>query len=154
MRDDNYGFPAIYQRYRALGGTPIMLKDTTQYNLADLLSGIYGPKYVSDPKLETLVNLNGITKLGFVKGEDEPNLFLTKEFVNLQNSTLRKVECIAAILELQIIGQLKTKPSGVRERWQGVYNHPTMQIILVISALASIIGLIITIAVLLSNAGQ
>jgi hypothetical protein len=149
MRDNTFGFPAIYHRYEVLGGKPIHLKDESLCNLAEVLSEIYGPNYVKHPRFESLIRLNGITMLGFVRGQDEPALFQKREFVRLQTSTLRKVECIASILKLQLAGDLKVSSRTLGERIRNLSNHPTTQIVVLVSALASIFGLIITVVALL-----
>lgn len=99
MRDENYGFGAIENRYKVLGGKPTELEDDRKVDLALLLIDIYGPHYISNPRLPELIKKNDISKKDFLKGEDEAKCFEEKNFLKLHQSTLRKVDIFQTIID-------------------------------------------------------
>ena len=66
MRDISYGFAAIEHRYRVLGGKPIAIAEDRKFDLARALVSLYGVGYIGHPRLETLVQKNSITDMGFL----------------------------------------------------------------------------------------
>lgn len=113
MRDENYGFQAIEHRYKVLGGTPPdnIINDDRKIDLARMLVGLYGINYIGHPRLENLIKLNNITNKNFLTGEQEAIAFENCNFLKLQRSTLRKVDCMCNILD-RVKGQyLKTLTS-------------------------------------------
>lgn len=111
MRDINYGFAAIAHRYSVLGGTPLHLPEANLFDLASLLIDIYSPRYASHPRLENLMDLNGISKQHFLSGAEEAAAFVAKEYVKLHQSTLRKVDVIHNIALREWDGTLRTRAS-------------------------------------------
>lgn len=108
MRNVNYGFHALEHRYRVLKGEPKFIQDTSKFDLSELLSHYYGSEYIEDPTLESLVDLNNITKLDFLSGKNEAKAFEAVEYVKLHRSTLRKVEILNNILDKFASKNLKT----------------------------------------------
>ncbi len=108
MRDINYGFEAIEYRYSVLGGEPISINNSNKFDLARKLIDMYGPKYVSHPRLEKLIEENHITKQNYLTGKEEAECFEKKEFVKLHQSTLRKVDVFHSIIERVLNDELKT----------------------------------------------
>lgn len=119
MRDMNYGFEAIAHRRRVLGKEGkkgkeprvFSLPEGNRLDLAKILSDIYGPGYVADPKLAALVKMNKLTNRDFLSGAEEANAFVAGEYVKLHQSTLRKVEIISTLLGRSMDGSLKTDVS-------------------------------------------
>ncbi len=108
MRDINYGFEAIENRFLVLGGTPFRIKDDKKIDLARTLIDKYGIKYIGHPRLQKLLEKNNMTALNLLTGADEAIAFEKKEYVKLHQSTLRKVDVIENILRRSAIGDLKT----------------------------------------------
>jgi len=98
MRDINYGFAAIEHRFRVLKGEPFILGDNHKFDVARLLVDIYGPSYAPHPRLAKLLALNGIKPLSFKNGAEEAAAFQNHEYVELHQSTLRKVDVISDII--------------------------------------------------------
>lgn len=120
MRDINYGFPAIAHRYRVLKGKPIDIDNANLYDLSRILIDIYGVKYINHPRLESLVEKNKITKQDFLNGKEEAFAFESKQYVRLHQSTLRKVDIFANILDRVDNNILITNAT-----WKDVYgNYP------------------------------
>lgn len=117
MRDANYGFAAIAHRHRVLGGNPASIPEERRRDLAALLIDIYGPHYIGHPRLQELLSLNNISRLGFMTGQEEANAFSVGEYVKLHQSTLRKADVIAALFSRTCDGTLKTTA-----RWHEQYG--------------------------------
>jgi len=111
MRDINYGFQALEHRFTVLKGTPIEVLDTNKIDLARLLIDLYGVGYIGHPRLEKLVEKNDITRLAFMNGAQEADAFVTRNYVGLHQSTLRKVDIMANIAGRAYSGDLKTNAS-------------------------------------------
>ncbi|TCJ94029.1 hypothetical protein EV694_2169 [Volucribacter psittacicida] len=121
MRDINYGFQAIEHRYKVLGGEPkFIISDEKKVDLSKLLIDIYGEKYIKHPRLESFIELNGISKKDFLNGKEEAEAWVKKEFVKLHQSTLRKVDILSNILNKLGSKTLKTE-TPIRDR---IYIHP------------------------------
>jgi len=111
MRDANYGFEALENRVRALGGTPVSVPEANRYDLARLLVSIYGIGYIGHPRLGKLMEHNHVTARDFLVGADEAAAFEQKQFVKLHQSTLRKVDVLANLAGRAHAGDLKTLSS-------------------------------------------
>lgn len=107
MRDINYGFKAIEHRYKVLGGQPLTIEDTNKIDLARLLIQCYGVNYIEHPRMEKLLLFNNIQAKDYLKGADEAEAFAQKEYIKLHQSTLRKVDVFADLLNRAIQGTLK-----------------------------------------------
>lgn len=130
MRDINYGFQAIEHRYKVLGGDPFIIEDTRKFDLARELINQFGPSYVphgAAGRLHSLMDLNRITAKDALTGQQEADAFDAGVYVKLHQSTLRKVDVMANILERVLDGSIKTTASW-REK-MGL--HPAVVIELV-----------------------
>ena len=117
MRDINYGFLALDHRYKVLGGEPRVIPEVKKYDLARILVDLYGVSYIGHPRLQRLVERNNITKKDFLTGAEEAEAFEAHKYVQLHQSTLRKVDVIAGIMERACDGSLKTNAS-----WREIYG--------------------------------
>lgn len=146
MRDENFGFAAIELRYQILGGKPYVIQDDKKQDLARLLIDAYGVGYIEHPRLLSIVKKNKITDTNFLSGEKEAQAFKEKNYIKLHQSTLRKVDIFANILQRVADNHLKTNTSY----WQlngglflAIFNFfYTNPYIGGIIALASLVGLI------------
>lgn len=116
MRDGNYGFNAIENRYQVLSGRVNEIEDSKKVDLARLMVDLYGLNYMGHPRLENLIDINSIGKKDFLKGAEEAMAFQNKEFIKLHQSTLRKVDIFNTIIEKLIDGTLKTN-STLKDRY-------------------------------------
>lgn len=102
MRDSNFGFEAIGNRYRILGGKPIGIDDDRKYDFPRILGSIYTYGYEENKPFGRLLNLakrNRISTDGALPGADEAKAFDNKEYLKLHKSTLRKVDVIESLIE-------------------------------------------------------
>jgi hypothetical protein len=115
MRDILYGFQAIEHWCRVLGVEPATIPEAQRFNIAEVLTDIYGNNYVwhkpPNGRLENTMGYNGITDLEFLRGDEEGVAFVNREYVKLHRSTLRKVRVIYTIAERVWNGTLKTQGS-------------------------------------------
>lgn len=120
MRDTNYGFPAIENRLKALGGVPFHIPEERLIDLSRVLIGLYGVSYTGHPRLQTLMEKNHIRALDFLKGQDEAKAFENGMYLELHQSTLRKVDVLANLAERTHSGQLKTAATWWETRGRSV----------------------------------
>ena len=111
MRDSVYGFQAIEHRYGVLGGNPVVVPESNKVDLSSLLVDIYGPNYIGQPRLASLVQKNRITDKDFLKGKDEAVAFEGHEYFKMHLSTLRKAHVLSQIATLADEGRLETNMS-------------------------------------------
>jgi hypothetical protein len=112
MRDANYGFEALENRFRALGGEPIAtVPEPKRVDLSRILVSLFGVGYISHPRLEKLMAKNNITAKDFLTGKEEAAAFENMEFVRLHQSTLRKVDVLANFAGRAHANNLKTLSS-------------------------------------------
>lgn len=148
MRDINYGFEAINNRYTVLGGNPERINDDSKIDLARLLVDMYGLAYIGHPRLERLIDKNKMTKKDFLTGAEEAQAFVKKEYVKLHQSTLRKVDIIATIYEKVEDGSLQSNA-----RFSDVYGYSPQGIFdlakenWLLSSILSVIGILIGVVV-------
>jgi len=107
MRNVKYGFEALEQRYKVLGGKPCLLNDNQKYDLSVLLIEKYGDQYIGHPRLEKLFEKNEIPMKDFLSGEQEAIEFKKKEYYKIHQSTLSKVDGIEAVLCKTVENTLK-----------------------------------------------
>ena len=101
MRDINYGFSAIEHRYSALQGTAHRIVDSNKFDLANALTILYGKNYIGHNefgRMFSLIKKNEITDRQILNGKEEAEAFDNKQYIELHQSTLRKVNCISDIL--------------------------------------------------------
>lgn len=114
MRNINFGFEAINHRYRVLGGNPVNIHDNFKIDLARIFVDLYGKKYISHPRFESLYRLNNITMHDFLTGDAEAKAFENGNYVALHQSTLRKVDNMHNVLSLANENDLKTKSNIIQ----------------------------------------
>lgn len=106
MRNASFGFEAIANRYRILGGNSRYIEDQFKYDLPQIIGNIYTYKFEehNKPSKGQLLNLairNKITIRDTLTGKEESAAFDERNFLNLHMSTMRKVEVIDRILNLE-----------------------------------------------------
>lgn len=114
MRDINFGFQAIEHRLKVLGGTPTVVEDGRKFDLARGLIALFGVGYAPhgiSGRMHSIMDINSITAKDALTGAEEAKAFEEAEFVKLHQSTLRKVDVIANLLERTLDGSLKTESS-------------------------------------------
>ncbi|WBY08710.1 hypothetical protein PIB19_04505 [Sphingomonas sp. 7/4-4] len=109
MRNVVFGFEHLEHRYRKLTGQePPSIPVEVRYNLNDALKARYGEDYVPDPRMLSLMNLNGGKIQGFLTGAEEAEAFKVKDFIRMNTSTIAKVGFFSYVISSSIKGKLKT----------------------------------------------
>jgi hypothetical protein len=93
MRNLTFWFEHLEHRYRSLRkNDPPSVPVEVRLNLNDILRERYGSEYASNPKMKTLMLLNGEIDRRFLEGSQEAEAFLKKDFIRMHSSTICKVE--------------------------------------------------------------
>jgi hypothetical protein len=130
MRDSNYGFDAIANRYRILGGTAFEIDEDRKYDFPRILVKIYTIRYEKnkpDGRLLNLANRNGISTIDTLKGVDESAAYDNKEYLKLHKSTLRKVDIIDSIIDRADKNELKV--CAKKKHIYGLTIHGLIEIV-------------------------
>jgi len=114
MRNVVFGFEHLEHRYRVLTkAEPPSIPVEVRVNLNDVFKQRYGSNYAADPKMQTLMDLNGPRDPRFMTGSEEAKAFLATDFIRMHSSTICKVEFFRHALELSVKGRLKTAGTGL-----------------------------------------
>jgi hypothetical protein len=108
MRDVKYGFAALEHRHSVLGGSPYLPPDHQKIDLSMMMVALFGNDYLPRPHVENLARANGLSLIGYIKGDEEPIAFNHGQYSAVLQSTLCKVTLIADIAQLTYDGTLKT----------------------------------------------
>ncbi len=101
MRDSNYGFEALNNRIKILGGQKFLIIDDFKFDFPIILGMIFTYGYEKNRPNGRLLNLaerNGITTQDAITGAEEAKAFDDKEYLKLHMSTLKKVDIINSII--------------------------------------------------------
>ncbi|MGJ1356877.1 hypothetical protein AACH28_21990 [Sphingobacterium thalpophilum] len=112
MRDTNFGFEAISNRFRILCGIPLEIDIENRFDLPRILTKIYTYDYEDhgeSGKLLSLCQRNGISCRDALSGKKEAEAFENRNYLALHKSTLNKVSIIESILEKIDSNSLKVK---------------------------------------------
>lgn len=117
MSNINYGFEALYHRYKVLSGTNVAkVTDSKKINLSSLISSIYGDKYVDHPKMKNLMAINDGSHKDILTGAEEVAAFESKEYLKLHRSTMQKVYWFNHALNLTLNKKLNVKNKQFKEK--------------------------------------
>jgi hypothetical protein len=117
MRNLTYGFEHLEHRYRTLTGQePPHIPIEVRLNLNDILRVRYGNDYAADPKMKTLMLLNGQVDPRFLTGAEEADAFKRRDFIRMNSSTISKVEFFRQVINLALRGKLRTAGRGFGAR--------------------------------------
>lgn len=147
MRDVNFGFAAIAHRAKVLKVRPVEIAESNLCDFARLLIDLFSPTYAGHPRLKNLICLNKISDKDFLSGAEEAKAFTEKRYVALHQSTLRKVDVMANIIQRTACGNLKTNAT-LKDVYGSIFaligewarDHPAVAIIGLIGSIASIAG--------------
>jgi len=115
MKNSIYGFDAIANRFRILGGKPADIESQFRYDLSDIIPNLYTDKYEDKLNRGRLLNLasrNGVTDKDVLAGAEEAIAFNQKDYLRLSLSTSRKVDIIDCLLSKVLNGKLKVAVSS------------------------------------------
>lgn len=114
MRNVTFGFEHLEHRYRVLvKKEPPSIPVEVRINLNDALKDRYGTDYATDPRMSSLMDLNGPRIQGFLTGKEESEAFKAKDFIRMNASTIAKVGFFSHVISAALKGKLKTAGNGV-----------------------------------------
>lgn len=146
MRNVNFGFETLEHRFRVLTGkNPFHIEEGKRFNLSSLLSEKYGSNYANDPKMLSLMELNGGRHRDFLTGEEEVTAFKANEFVKMHNSTMCKVSFFQIVFSKMLKNKLKTNTNRVRYKINQMSQNPIVQILGIIGVFGTLISLVVAI---------
>ncbi|WP_375393811.1 hypothetical protein [uncultured Sphingomonas sp.] len=155
MRNVVFGFEHIEHRYRKLTKLePPSITIEVRYNLNDALKSRYGDDYVADPRMASLMNLNGGKIQGFLTGAKEAEAFKAKDFIRMNTSTIAKVGFFSYVVSLAIKGRLKISGRAIVNRFDRLLESRKARTIAALSACVGIIVGLIQLYLWLRSGGQ
>ncbi len=139
MRNLTFGLEHIEHRFKVLNGTvaPIITREN-RVNVSDVFKAKYGPDYAPDPRMQSLMDLNGKRDLRFLTGAEEAAAFARQEFIRMNSSTISKVEFFRFVLELASKGKLKTKGRTLAVRVDRILESYLARVIALLSGILGI----------------
>lgn len=146
MRNVNFGFETLEHRFRVLTNkNPFHIEEEKRYNLSSLLSKKYGSNYAKDPKMISLMELNGGRHRDFLTGEEEVTAFKANEFVKMHNSTMCKVNFFQIVFNKMLKNKLKTNTNRFRYKINQIYQNPLVQLLGIIGIFGTLASLAVAI---------
>lgn len=108
MRAAYYGFEAIEDRHRQLGGEPVSIPVDGRLNLAEELRAIYGNDYAPHRQLPNLIRMNSISNRHLLTYNESLAAWGRGDINSFAQSLERKVRAIGEIYMRTINGTLQT----------------------------------------------
>jgi hypothetical protein len=109
MRSIVFGFEHLEHRYRLLSKEePPIIPVEVRLNLNDILKNRYGRDYAPDPRMKSLMLLQGDLPKQFMDGSEESAAFKSKDFIRMNASTISKVQFFRHVIDLALRGKLHT----------------------------------------------
>lgn len=109
MRSLVFGFEHLEHRYRLLTKSePPSIPVEVRVNLNDALKQRYGPDYAPDPRMKSLMLLQGDLSKQFMEGAEESEAFKAGDYIRMNASTISKVQFFKHVIEQTLRGKLRT----------------------------------------------
>lgn len=141
MRNVVFGFEHLEHRYRSLTKTePPSIPVEVRINLNDILKNRYGNDYAKDPKMLSLMEMNGGKVQGFLSGKEESDAFKAKDFIRMHTSTIAKVGFFSFVITSACNGKLVTAASGFMNAMDRLLDSRKAR---VIAACSAFVGLLV-----------
>lgn len=141
MRSVVFGFEHLEHRYRVLTGKePPSISVEVRLNLNDVLKRRYGPDYAPDPRMTSLMEMNGARLQGFLSGAEEAEAFKAKDFIRMNMSTIAKVGFFSFVISSAQKGKLKTAGKGFLNFVDRILESRKARLV---AAIAGLIGIVV-----------
>ena len=157
MENNDFGFQAIEDRYKSLGGEPIHFNDKKTINISSLLEKRYGINFAKDSiwnghhtgKMYDIFTMNKIKDEKILNGDQEIKEYILKNITVIEQSVLEKVKSFHRILEMVANRTLKVRGNVLKDVYgltlEGIADYISDNKVLAL--LFSIIGGIISSAI-------
>lgn len=141
MRNITFGFEHLEHRYRVLTkNEPPSIPVEVRHNLNDILKDRYGDDYAPDPRMLSLMQLNGPRVQGFLTGAEEAEAFKAKDFIRMNASTIAKVGFFSFVISRMKEGKLKTASRGLLNLFDRLLESRPARLVV---GLAAILGVLV-----------
>lgn len=154
MKNNNFGFSAIEERYKNLGGNPEHFEENMLINISTVLRRKYGMDYARNAlwngkemgKMYDIFQLNNIKDGKILNGEQEIKEYILKNINSIEQSLLNKVKAFQMIVEYACDNVLVTRGKMLRDVYgfsiSGIFEY--IQNNALLAFLSSIIGGIVS----------
>jgi hypothetical protein len=114
-----------------------------------LFINLYGVSYIGHPRLQKLLELNGIEARDFLNGAQEADAFQNKDYVNLHRSTLRKVDILCNLAQRAYDEKLRVNSSWWEQRGvsletliSAINEHPIYTGLSIVATVGGVFGIL------------
>lgn len=123
MKNNNFGFSAIEERFKNLDGNPVHFEENTLFNISVLMKKKYGTNFAQDAswngkvmgKMYDIFSLNGIVDSYILNGEQEIKEYILKNITSIEQSILGKVKAFQVLVEKASDNDLKTRGNMIKD---------------------------------------
>lgn len=110
MRDSTFGFAALENRCRLLGGAPVEIAEPFRVDLAAKMIDLYGDNYAArDNRLRSLADRNDLVTKHLVDGSDQAEALKRRDFGVVDRSLHNRIDLMYAVATKANEGTLKTQ---------------------------------------------
>jgi hypothetical protein len=110
MRDSTFGFAALENRYRQLGGKPILIPEAFRVDLAARMIDIYGDNYAArDNRLRSLADRNHLVTKHLLDGAEQAAALQQGDFEVVDRSLHNRLDLMYAVATKANDNTLKTE---------------------------------------------
>lgn len=129
MKNNNFGFSAIEDRFHMLKGNPTHFEEGKLINISVLLKKKYGMNYAKDNmwngklmgKMYDIFMLNHITDSNILDGEREIIEYILKNITPIEQSVLGKLKAFKVIMEKTADNVLKNRGNLLKDVYGLIY---------------------------------
>ena len=126
MKLAHYGFSALENRFKVLGGKPIVISENSKIDVCELFKERYGENFVnknrrvdrSSWRVQYLAKKNSIETAGFLEYADEQEAIKEKQYDKILTSLSRKTSIVTQFLDLSYKNKLKTDA-----KWTEIHGY-------------------------------
>ena len=123
MKNNNFGFEAIEERYNELGGCAIHFEEDKLFNISVLFKEKYGKHFAHDAKwngklmgkMYDMFNMNSIEDANILNGDQEVKEYILKNIMSIEQSILGKVKAFKMLVDMAADDDLKVRGSISRD---------------------------------------
>ena len=109
MRNATFGFLALENRFRLLGGTPVEVPESQRIDLAARMIDLYGDDYAApENRLRALAERNRLVLRDLLDGADQAQALIHHDYAKVDRSLLVRIDLIYAVAIKANEGTLKT----------------------------------------------
>ncbi len=144
MRSTTFGFEHLEHRYRVLvKKEPPSIPVEVRINLNDSLKDRYGSDYAPDPRMISLMDMNGPRAQGILLGKEESEAFKSKDFIRMNASTIAKVGFFSYVISLSLKGKLRTSGKGILNFVDRLLESRKSRVVASVSAVVGLVTAIV-----------